>query len=383
MIYDRTVLIRLSICLLLGLSTAGCQSSDGGSGGGDGAATPENLAARACTLEADCGGELDGRWEIHEICGDGTFTTDPPNEDTTMVEQKVTEAFGWVEFDKAPDNDESLGDGEYELDVTSNTRQVLDETFDPAMVEDAGYTPEEWCDEQATTYEEAMRQNRGVDSTWQCEVHSSTACRCTVETTLHVTETGGYGIQDNEVLLAGGVPRKGTFCAQDNSLRIQDSRLFRGVGLGKVVQDNPSGADAGSTDAGDGDTGPSGTTGSFAMTIDGQSRDMPKLDVLDQNGALTLNATSADMASVFGITLMDPTTGTSECDSFGLTTMSYSTDAGSTTYQAGGGAGGSCTVELTTAEDGHLAGTFEATLEATQGGAGTISATNGSFDVQY
>jgi hypothetical protein len=96
-----------------------------------------------------------------------------------------------------------------------------------------------------------------------------------------------------------------------------------------------------------------------------------------------VNGTAADLASTFSITLTDPSAGTNECDSFGLTTMSYTTDSGAVTYQAGGGIGGSCTLDLTTVEDGHLAGTFQAELQASQGASGTISVTNGSFDVQY
>lgn len=388
MLFDHHRLVPLLVSVLLGLPAVGCQDADNTSNPDntskpDASLAPDEAGANACTLQEDCDGELAGRWEIFEICGDGTFTADPPSAGVTPVEQQVLEASGWVEFHPEGDGGVFGGaDGQYEMDVTSTTREVVERGFDPDLLDDFGNTPEEFCSTTEESFEEAM-DTHDVETAWECEVFSETICRCTVETTVRVAESGDYAVDGDEVEFRERGSRTATFCAQGNSLHLKDSRLFRGVGLGKVADDEPTGVDAGpSGDTGD-DAGPSGTTGSFAVTIDGQTLDMPKLDVLEQGGALVVTATSADMASTYGITLMSPSTGTNECDSVGLTTMSYTTDAGALTYQSGGGAGGSCSLELTTVEDGHLAGTFQAELEATQGGSGTTSVTDGSFDVQY
>ena len=372
----------MSVCALFALPAIGCMSANNDSGSDD--PTPsERAAANACTLEAGCGGNIEGRWRIHEICGDGTFTADTLAPGGTPVEQRVLDASGWVEFRKAENTSAFGPDGQYELDVTSVTEQVLDLEIDPDVLAATGETPEEYCDTQATNSEEFIGQLDSIETTWDCEVFSETTCRCDVETTTHAVKSGGYEVNGSEVELHGAPSGSSTFCVEDDSLHMQDSQLFRGVGLGRMADDDPAGFDAGEPDATEDDGGSSDTTGSFTATVDGQSREMPKLDVLEQGGALVVNGTTADLASTLSLNLTDPTEGTNECDSFGLTTMSYTTDSGATTYQAGGGIGGTCTIDLTTVEDGHLAGTFQAELQASQGSSGTLSVTNGTFDVQY
>jgi hypothetical protein len=360
--------IGVGVVAMASMSLAGCYGTadDDGDGGGGGGS---QVTGEACQLDRGCGGDPTGTWRVDGPCGDGSFDrSDQVPQNWEVVEQKIVESSGTASFKAA-----SGGQKRYQLNVTAKSRQVYD--MDPTTVE--GKSPQMYCQAAQETF------GMGFDEA-DCELVDQETCRCTFISNRTTNDAGTYTTADGELSLVSdriGAPRTSPFCVEGDSLRIDDQTAFS-IGLtrtgGAPAPDAGMGDDAGST----ADTGPSGTTGSFAMTVDGASRDFPTLNVLDQGPSLSISATSADGTSVFSMTLLQPSTGEVSCGQFGQNTMSYSI-GGSETYQAGGGAGGSCAITLTTVEDGRIAGSFSGELQATQGASGAKSIGEGAFDISY